>query len=242
MQAKTGRLMTLVTLLLAVLLFGCAAFTATRDAGGLTGLQASVEYTDDSNQVIDARYQPRQIALVFPYVPGQIFGSPGSEVLFTELVTPEGTLHLQFERALPGLQEGAATLQATATTEGLSIRPARTRFARIGTFPFDARTRKPLGEGGFIDGRTREHLILMYFDRPCVLAGTLTVGQEKYVHTISIPVAGFHLLRVEQQGPRHHVLSRAEDPSGIIFSIHLLDLQQTCTRCAPPDTGIASRG
>jgi hypothetical protein len=218
----------LAGLVLILLLCGCATPGGRPDAErALSVLQADVEYTDDDNQPIDARFQPGQLVLLFPYVPGQIFGSPGSTLLFTKRLSTQDSLHLDLTRALPGLRQGASTLQASADTEGLAIRPARTRLARIGTFPFDARAREPLGEGGFIDARTREHLILMYFDRPCVLSGTLHIGEKSYRHDITIPVAGFHLLRVQQQDARHYTLVRADATSAITFSIHLLNLQQT---------------
>jgi hypothetical protein len=67
----------------------------------------------------------------------------------------------------------------------------------------------------------------MYFDRPCVLSGTLHIGEKSYRHDITIPVAGFHLLRVQQQDARHYTLVRADATSAITFSIHLLNLQQT---------------
>ena len=229
MRVKENRMTGVIALLVVVLLTGCATITGThsaRDAGAMTELLATVEYIDDRNQVIDAQYQPGHLLLVFPYIPGQIFGTPGSDLLFTERLTPGGTLHLELESALPGLQEGAATLRATADSEGLSVKPARTRLARIGTFPFDAKTLEPLGEGGFIDGRTREHMILVYFDRPCVLSGTLNVDQEVYVHDIVIPAAGFHFLRIQQTGAGRYVLSRADETSRIVFSIHLSYLQQ----------------
>ncbi|MGB5538789.1 MAG: hypothetical protein WBO37_01720 [Gammaproteobacteria bacterium] len=217
----------IVVLLLSALLGGCAGGPVLRHAESLTVVRATVEYVDDNNLVVDARFQPRHIVLVFPYVPGQIFGSPGSELLFTQLLTPRSELQLALENALPGLQDGATRLQTVAETAGLTIRPAQTRFARIGTFPFDAKTLEPLGEGGFTDGSTREHLILMYFDRPCVLSGTLYIDQDEYVHDITIPAAGFHFLRVQQQGAGRHLLSRAEVTSGIVFSIRLQHLQQT---------------
>ncbi|HUT40826.1 MAG TPA: hypothetical protein VM011_05730 [Gammaproteobacteria bacterium] len=216
-----------VLLLSSALLCGCAGGPALRHAGSLTDVRATVEYVDGNNLVVDAQYQPRHIVLVFPYVPGQIFGSPGSELLFTLLLTPQSELQLELENALPGLQDGATLLQTVAETAGLTIRPAQTRLARIGTFPFDAKTLEPLGEGGFIDGNTREHLILMYFNRPCVLSGTLYIDQNEYVHDIAIPAAGFHFLRVQQQGAGRHVLTRAEDISAIVFSIRLQHLQQT---------------
>ena len=216
-----------VVLLLSALLCGCAGVQVLRHAESLTVVRATVEYVDENNLVVDAQFQPGHIVLVFPYVPGQIFGSPGSELLFTYLLTPQSELQLELENALPGLQDGAALLKTVEETAGLTMRPAQTRLARIGTFPFDAKTLEPLGEGGFIDSSTREHLILMYFDRPCVLSGTLYTDQDEYVHDIAIPAAGFHFLRVQQQGAGRHLLSRAVDTSGIVFSIRLQHLQQT---------------
>lgn len=216
----------LAGLLLVLLLSGCAMTGGVPDAErGLTELRAGVEYTDDDNQAIDARFQPGRLALVFPYIPGQIFGSPGSELLFTALLTPQASLQLDLTRALSALDRGAITLQAGENTAGMSIRPAGTRLARIGTFPFDARTREPLGEGGFIDARTREHMILMYFDRPCALSGTLEVDGESYLHDITIPAAGFHFLRVRQLDQLRYRLERADATASVVFSIHLLNLQ-----------------
>lgn len=216
----------LAGLLMVLSLSGCAMTGRLPDTSrGLTELNAGVEYIDDDNQTLDARFQPGQLALMFPYVTGQIFGNPGSDMLFTELLTPQGGLHLDLARALPGLARGASTLQASENTEGLSIRPAGTRLARIGTFPFDARTREPLGEGGFLDARTREHLILVYFDRPCVVSGTLHADGAAFRHDITVPAPGFHFLRVHRLDALRYELTRVDAASSVIFSIHRLNLQ-----------------
>lgn len=227
-QARTG--LVLIAVLLAAMLGGCAPPGAVRGAaadGALSELIASVEYIDDDNQVVDPRFQAGHLVLVFPYIPGRIFGTPGNDLLFTVLLTPEDRLHLELSRAEPGLRAGAATLQAGAETTGLSLRPARTRFARIGTFPFDAKTRQPLGAGGFVDGGTRENLVLMYFDRACALTGEVAIDDETYVHDISIHAAGFYFLRIRQDGPRRYVLQRVTALPPVVFTIRPTQLQPT---------------
>ena len=194
--------------------------------GPIKTLDIAVEYVDDRRQRVGYEYQPRDVILVFPVIPGQIFGDPSGPPVFIEEVASEQRLTLDLARAEPLLEGVARVMRNSRMTRGLHILPNNTRLARIGTFPFDARTEEPLGAGGFIDAATRDYLILMYFDRACHLTGALQLDEAEFRHDIEIPAAGFYWVQGEEYAPGRHLIRRYQPAHGAVFSIHLLELKQ----------------
>lgn len=218
----------LVTLLV-FLLGGCVStpLQTTPEAGAIGVLHTRVEYMDRQHRHVPAKYNPRQVTLVFPLIPGQIFGNPDSKPVFIKALEGKLEFSLALDASVAETDSAALSLRDVRVTRGLQVSPAATRFARLATFAFNSNTGAEVGGAGFIDAQSRDHLILIYADRACRITGTLHTGDEQHRHDIVLPGRGFHWVRVHREGGGVYVLRHFLPDNGVLFSITLLQLQQT---------------
>ncbi len=210
------------------LLTACANRTITDNpelTAGLSSINSSVEFLSPDRSTLPPGHFTNKVILLFPYISGGIFGNPDSAPLFYNYLTGDLTFSLDLASARRQLHEASSTLSPEWIRHGLNIQPVETRISRIGTFAYNAETAEPIGAGGFIDENTRDNLILIYVDRACQITGDFTLGNEFFVHTITLPTAGFHWLRVHNTGPEQFELKRHPHTNDIKFSIHLLQLK-----------------
>jgi hypothetical protein len=215
-------------IIIAVCLAACSGLPETAapaGAGPVKQMTLSLEYLDENGSRVSAEFQPKNVLLEFPYIPGQVFGGATDEPVFIVPASVGSTVTVKLVAEEAGLNEVASPLRPGADTRGLTVTPENARFARMGTFPYDARTYASIGGGGFLDPVTRDALILMYFDRACVLSGVIALDSGEARHSIDIPGAGFHWIRAVKLDNNDFVLSRAESRENVIFSITLYELQ-----------------
>lgn len=215
-------------IMISVCLAACSGLPKTAGpAGGdpLKQMTLSVEYLDENGARVSPEFQPKSLLLEFPYIPGQVFGSTSDEPVFIVPVSVGSTVTVKLVAEEAGLKEVAAPLRPGADTRGLTVTPENARFARMGTFPHDARNYAMIGGGGFLDPATRDALILMYFDRACTLSGVIALDSGEARHSIDVPGAGFYWIRAVKLDNNDFVLSRAESRENAIFSITLYQLQ-----------------
>mgnify|MGYP006909085488 FL=1 len=196
------------------------------DSRGMTSLDVSVEYLSEDRGVLSRKYFPQGVVLAFPYIPGEIFGTPRSRPLFQKNINHNDHFTLNLADALPRMEEEARPLLQTWQETGLAIEPANTRLVRIGTFPFDAKTREPIGGGGFIEENSKDNLILMYFDRACHIQGGFEINEEIFSHDIKVPGRGFHFIRVRPTARNQFHLEYFPGQPSVTFSIHVFNLQR----------------
>lgn len=218
----------LVLLVICVFLSACTATPTTRapsGAGALDELAFTIEYVDRNNKIVPAKFQPQDVVLVFPYIPGDIFGSPDSKPVFIAPVSIEARVAVNLDRLDSVLAPLAATVTDAARASGLALAPADARFARMGTFPHEAETFAPVGGGGFLDPVTRDTMILVYFDRPCTITGDRVAGGDTFSHAIRVPAAGLHWIRVVDEGAGRYTLRNDRAIPEVVFSITLYNLK-----------------
>ncbi len=214
----------LIVLVIAAFVPGCASNSAVPAGlvhGGVKLLDASVEYVGPDNVKLQSTHFSRKIVLAFPHISGAIFGAPDSSPVYIVKVDEQLRFSLNLQDKLPEIKSAAAPLSNEWKLLGLSVKPENTRIARLGTFPFDAVTRKPLGGGGFIDPVSRNTLILVYVDRPCEIKGSIDFDNELYEHNLKFSTGGFHWIKIATLSPNKFRLERHPDDSDVHFSIHV---------------------
>lgn len=194
------------------------------DNFSLDSINSSVEFLSPDRTTLPANHFTNKVVLLFPYISGGIFGNADSEPVFYNYLTGELEFSLDLKSATQTLDEVSTSLSEKWLHSGLSITPAKTRISRIGTFAYNAETGNPIGAGGFIDTVSRDNLILLYTDRACEITGELRLGRELYIHTIDLPTAGFHWLRVHSTRHNQFEIKYYPHTMNIKFSIHLLQL------------------
>jgi len=104
-----------------------------------------------------------------------------------------------------------------ALSSSVTLVPEDARFARIATTVW-SKTKPDLGKAvGWMDPETGNELVLLYFDRPCRLSGSLTrkiLSHEELNETFDVEVAsaGWLWVQIEHADPLHSTVSRAVSP------------------------------
>jgi len=108
-----------------------------------------------------------------------------------------------------------------ALSSSVTLVPEDARFARIATTVW-SKTKPDLGKAvGWLDSETGNELVLLYFDRPCRLSGSLTrktLSHEEHNETFDVGVAsaGWLWLQIEHVDPLHSTVSRAVSPHPVL--------------------------
>jgi hypothetical protein len=193
----------------------------------IRAIHANIEYVGPDNEPVPSTFYPKEIVLLFPYIPGEIFGHPTTKPLYEKKISSELTFTIDLERGLKEVNENSLLLKNNRQTSGLSILPKNTRLSRIGTLAVDIHTHRDLGGGGFIDPVSRDNLILIYVDRPCHFTGRVDIERDIFMHDIKFDSPGFHWIRVHRMGDAKYYLREYPDTGPATFSIHLMDFKRT---------------
>lgn len=203
---------------------GCANLKTTANDRhfGVQQFSSRVEYTDTRNNSVSSKFNPDELLLVFPYIPGRMYGQPSGSPLFVKHL--KGKLDFQLDLRGKYKEIAAFARPMQLQRQGLQIQPRETRMARMGTFAFDPRTLDMIGDGSFIDRRSREYLIMVYVDQPCQITGKVEMNGKVYDHNIQLMEAGFHWIKFQRQGKKGFLLREFSPPDGVNFTVTLENL------------------
>lgn len=138
---------------------------------------------------LDAPAPDSRLVLVFPTIPGVITGPPSGGPLRTVPVPADATFRLR----LPARLEARAERLAA---DSLDIDPRDTRVARLGTFHEYPEYGVFRGGGGFINARTGEPLMLVYFSSAARLQGSVDRASGAHDYDVTVERAGWSWLVV----------------------------------------------
>jgi hypothetical protein len=186
-------------IVLLFLLLGAGCSTNPRNALPTRGnIEVPVQYIEKNRQKILISERPVKPRATLRAVPGAIMGIPTGEIQ-SQPISSSGMLSLDVAQLGKFYAAAADTLHPGPATTGLTVEPADTRFARVGTFiAYKSSPRRP-SMVGFSGANTAGYVILVYFDRPCAMTGTVTAYPgdpyfSAYAYDVTIGEAGFHWL------------------------------------------------
>lgn len=220
----------LIPLVFTVLLTGCVTSNIRNTSSPNLGLQvidASVIFLAPDKSVLSKKYLPKDVLVLLPSIPGEIFGNPSSEMIYTGLLQENQNLSFDLNNSIEVLEKSSEPLSEKWIKKGLSVHPEKTQLARIGTFAFDRSTGNPIGSGGFIDPVSKDNLILIFVDQPCEIQGGFTIGDKKFEHNIVLPSSGFHFIRIKTIKKNNYKLEYYPKSGLVNFSIHINDMVLT---------------
>ncbi|QBY05417.1 hypothetical protein E2K93_14020 [Thalassotalea sp. HSM 43] len=144
--------------------------------------------------------------LLFPAIPGSIFGMPSPELVHISSVNNDFT----FELTLPNDMDALAS---RLTGGALMITPADTKVLRLGTFHVFPSMRDSVGGGGFIHKPSGDFMLLVYFSKSAHISGQFAIGRDQFEHDINIPAAGWHWIKIGKQSDYSYRLSTFDGDS-----------------------------
>jgi len=124
------------------------------------------------------------LSLVFSTVPGSITGPPSGGPLSIVPVEGEET----FELVLPARMGRRAE---RFDSPSLTIEPADTRVARLGTFHEYPQYGRFRGGGGFLHAPSGATMLLVYFSGPATLQGSIEEPTGTYHYDVTVDRAGW---------------------------------------------------
>jgi hypothetical protein len=206
----------IVASLAAVTIFtiGCSGTARFPDAG--TGsIVIPVQFVDKSGASISPNERPKSLEARFGAVPGSIFGTPIAP-FEPQHVDRAGSLAINLSEFGSVYGKMAETIHHDKLTSGLTIVPADTRFARLGTLIKYESAPRPPSMSGFVDSGSKKALLLVYFDKPCRLTGTILTPPREGETThhefdVTIDRAGLNWLVVDQNLSADSSITRHAD-------------------------------
>ncbi|WP_419812170.1 hypothetical protein [Bacterioplanoides sp.] len=193
------------------------------DLHGVVDVNATVEYVGPNNVLLDSKKYPEDAVLLFPSVPGGIFGKPNSSILFAEEIDSSMKFTLDLLEKREEMENSIRPLDSLWKGLGMEINPADTLIGRVGTFPYSKVTGEPLGGGGFIDPEERNSLILIYVNKACKINGDIKLNDKIYSHDLQFSGPGFYWVELEESERKRYSIKRYKE-GGEVFSIHVRDL------------------
>lgn len=133
--------------------------------------------------------------LWFPFVSGDLYGTSNVPDFARPELSEDYSFTLDLNRGHPGLLRA---LEPTAFSfRQLSIEPAEARFARLTPQVLEADGIEQIGTVEWLDTRTREPLMLIYFDRAAAITGTLGTPPQAFRYDIRATEPGYVWVRRE---------------------------------------------
>ncbi len=177
-------------------------------------------YSYSYHKIENYKYE-NGLNLIFPSIPGAIFGNPTSDILAVSPVSSDYTFRLNIPN---NLEKKAKRL----SDNRLEIVPSNTKVLRLGTFHLSLSHQDQIGGGGFINTESGDFLILMYFSNPAEVKGTVKVGNDWYDHQISISKPGWSWIKLSELSANTYQLSVfSGDLSTIEFCVLVENLINT---------------
>jgi hypothetical protein len=184
-------------------------------------IDVPIRFVDVSGYAISAKDRPVNATAMLGVIPGGVFGAPHYP-LQTERLGKILTLPINLSDLLVTLNEQSATLTNDAETAGWRIDPTETRFARVATTISHEGTSSLMI--GFVDSASKSNLLLVFFDRPCRLTGTVLVhpreGQTTtFVVDVTVEQAGLNWLKMTGNSQGHDLITNTQVPSKPLFVV-----------------------
>jgi hypothetical protein len=180
-----------------------------------------IRFVDVSGDAISTKVRPVNATAILGAIPGGVFGVPHYS-LQTNRVGKILTLPINLSDLQITLNEQSATLTDDAETAGWRIDPTDTRFARVATtITHEGSSGLAIG---FVDSASKSTLLLVFFDRPCRLTGTV-LGQPRegqrtsYVIDVIVEQPGLNWLNMTGDSQGHDVITNAQEPSNPLFVV-----------------------
>lgn len=147
--------------------------------------------------------------LVFPYIVGDLYGSPNTGSFVTPVSQSPGELTLDLNRTQQALESELGP--AEFSLRFLKIAPAGARFARLTPVALQRNGIEPVGPVEWLDAQSRKPLMLVYIDRPAQIEGSFTRSGETIRYDIRAARPGYVWIGTVPAGA-HETLYRAMPP------------------------------
>ncbi len=160
-----------------------------------------------------SKYRPNdKMVLLFPSLPGIIFGSPGNDIVQHITTLPNKDFLLELPTEMGSKAE-------KLSHKGLSIEPTNTKVIRLGTFhAYPTSENNNIGGGMFIDLSDKQPYMLIYFSQSASLTGAYSSQYGDTSFDIKNARKGWNWVKSVKKGNKdYHVTLRDNQHANIQF-------------------------
>jgi hypothetical protein len=155
--------------------------------------------------------------LLFPYIVGDLYGSPTTGDFVRPMSGSGGALVLDLNRTSGALER---ELGPTDFSLGfLKISPPEARIARLAPLALERHGIDPVGSAEWRDARSRDTLMLIYFDRPARITGGIARNGATLRYDITAPKAGYVWVAARETAPREMLFTSVPRPPRLLLII-----------------------
>ena len=127
--------------------------------------------------------------LLFPYIVGDFYGSPNTGDFVKPVTRTSAGFTLDLNRTQEALQSELGPTDFELRF--MKITPRDARLARLTPIALQRDGIDPVGSMDWLDAQSRRPLMLVYVDRPALIAGAVTRGGETIRYDIHIGSPGY---------------------------------------------------
>lgn len=161
---------------------------------------------------------PGGYRLVFPYIAGDLYGSPNTGAFVEPASRGPGSFVLDLNRTQEVLER---ELEPTHfTLDFLHVTPAQTRIARLTPIALERDGIDPVGTVQWLDARTGRPLMLVYVDRPARIAGSFTRAGKMIGYDIRATAPGYVWIGSVPAGERETLFGAVPAPRQLVLRIN----------------------
>jgi hypothetical protein len=132
---------------------------------------------------------PGQFRLLFPYIAGDIYGSPTVGDFLHPVLDADYQFQIDLNRTHELLMKSLEPTDFSLSY--LHIEPREARVARLAPMMLQADGIEPLGRMDWFDPDSRRPVLLLYIDRPATISGRKTAQDRSLRYEIHARAAGY---------------------------------------------------
>ena len=155
--------------------------------------------------------------LVFPYVVGDFYGSPGTGAFVAPVSRTADGFTLDLNRTHKALESELGPTDFSLRF--LKVVPHEARLARLTPVALQRDGIESVGTVEWLDAQSRRPLMLVYVDRPARIEGSVARGGETLRYDVRVSNAGYVWIGAVHQGGHDTLYTAVRPPQHLVLTI-----------------------
>jgi len=222
---------------LAAVLAGCGTGDSQRPPGWV--LHSQLRFYASDLQTQRAPLPRGAFRLFFPFIAGDLYGPATTGDFIHPLLRPDYSFEIDFGRVQPDLLR---SLQPTEfSLDYLRIDPPEARLARLAPVALQPDGIEQVATTDWIDAARHERLMLVYFDRPARITGSLTRNGYTVHYNVRAAAPGYvWVARRPSSDDGEQMYTEVAPPQTVVLALTPPEAASSAPRKAalPARTGI----
>jgi hypothetical protein len=199
----------------ASLLAGCDQGESESHRGWV--LHSQIQFFAPDLQVAREPLPHNAFRLFFPYIAGDLYGPATTGDFIHPVIHPDYSFEIDFGRVQ---QDLARSLQPTEfSLDYLKIDPPDARIARLAPLALQPDGIEQVAVTDWIDAATHERLMLVYFDRPSRITGSLVRDDYTIRYNVRATAPGYVWIARRQTDDGEQMYTEVEKPQNVTLAL-----------------------